>query len=121
MWFLTTALATSCFPSSNRLTDDCHRSDRNRDFSASYCVRSQTLNRLETDTRGKFYQTTFTYCGKFLLNVNFVTVRTVTKVRKISPHKNYPLYGNLFYVTTRKVQRLNWTTLNNALVVQEAT
>ena len=40
--------------------------------------------------RGNFYQTTFTYGGKFSWGVNFVTVRAVTKVTKISPPRNLP-------------------------------
>ena len=36
-------------------------------------------------TRSNCYQTTFTYCGKFSWGVNFVTVRAVMKITKISP------------------------------------
>ena len=38
----------------------------------------------------QLYQMTFTYCGKFSWGVNFVTVRTVTKITKISPPQKLP-------------------------------
>ena len=47
-------------------------------------------NRTHTCTRDNLYQTTFTYCGKFLWGVNFVTVRAVTKLTKISPPRKLP-------------------------------
>ena len=89
----------TCTPrssSSSKPTDDCHRSDRNRDFLVSYCVgRSQTLNRLEavairlttitctlaaTFTRQPL-PTVANFCGV----LNFVTVRAVMKKRKLPP------------------------------------
>ena len=73
---------------------------------------------------GNFYRTTFTNCGKFLWGVNFVTVRAVTKITKISPPQNYPLYGRYVLATVLKVwvhATHNNYTLSGKIILNECT